>query len=1323
MFQGGFGTGGLPGLEIGLRTDGGRESSASSPVRRSRPCADPDEDDAFGFGGGHVQSPQRSPAHRSPRRRSPRRSVPKEEPADAPADRRPAGIPVLRKSTVPDSFHTARTDAVGGSNVWNDAYHTMQGKDVPSGKPNITKMDRKQAWIRFLALEACMQVCVESVLSSTASATDLEFTRTLLADGSRVLKAGLGLQGLLLDGDGHGASVNIHWDDAAEGAKGRIVMVDDGRRDTFSVEKARPIVTKPPALPAPAAAHAGQALELQHFGVPAVEVKVSRVVGAPFLDTVCHDASVDEGPGEYTIRAFVKGGAPCTSAIGSTGGVVSGKSLFITGSQVTSVKDVLYLEVYRHDEVLEACASVMISELQRLAVRSDALGQEPPPSLLKQLMHPSGFGRKRKDSGGSMVWAKLVATDGAPAGHVLLAAKARVDGLIIGGGGIGGVGTIHGGETPGASVSGSGSATGSGPGVHASAPLIPSSVHDAGAMTPIQIRAHHGDLYQHQYQTPHHGLTVHRQAKTQLVMGHGQGGHDDADADDDLVNFAGPLEAEDPVGVSVLAKKKHAYGNVTGGYLQVNARHVYDVLLDCALKSSGCDRNGSSLELHPQWSWLTKQFAQKHGIREEYATLAYLQWILENHCVQPNSMCFEVIAAKHVAMKTASKASSLESHEVAMNTVVRQDIKSLLNKTFENYFALKQNYDDDVEFLPTRGPQAATVLRSAIKLLFLVLDGDAQSCGHWMAVRFKRAANKRFYAILAAIEAQIIEREGANKLKNKNRLAAAGKGTSIASVSSADVIAYKKVGDLCRSVVEEVREDEAIQASLAQSSAAHEGASAASICEQTSMEYTKGIAAHLKAVLSRYPPRKPSPAAIALVQAVGSLQDFLERHQYMDAAVRLNSFEAFSGFIQHWISSSSASLRRGVQIIDESPGSGPDGVTWKDLHENKGNMVVPFADVLLRELQKEMEVYRPILGIWPSYASDVERACVDVLRLAITVASRHCGLVQTSKESTVAAAGGSSSSRRRTAWKWASTVDAQGAPLSNPVHKRQESVTDAIRYGTNVHQALLMNTLRRLLAVMPQIESTIQMWSEDRPETSVSEGGDDGATGSGFGFGFGFELGETGVDGGIGGIGGGHGGDHRSLRDVKSPAKSAARRRNDPNLGALWAQLVKEVRTEYYATITLTAEALSRQLASSQATSVQHALRKSGLEASESSMVRKSERALDQTSPTLHILSSVLDSRVFVALTRGLWDLTARHILQYAEDLTEGAGGTHGAWRGRQNASIVLACVGNFYKHEISACMGSDLQAKDLDAPQHFQRASALLSKGSNRVDQSFDVY
>ena len=1208
------------------------------------------------------------------------------------------------------SFHTATEHGPGGSHhLWNEAYHAKLGgrskANSASLHSNVTKMDRRQAWIRFLALDACKDVCIGSLLSDGASLTDGEFSRALMADGCRMLKEGLGLTRLLLD-EGGGQGVNIHWDDVEPaGAGRRIVMIDDGRRDgIFGDAMAEKTAIKPRRADfdvndggdrtndrhhGPASDRLCGNDELQ-YGVPAVEVRVSRVIGAPFLDTICHDASIDESLGDYSIRAFVKGGPLSTSAIGSTGGVVSGDALCISSSQITSVKDVLHLEVYKQGKVLEACGSVMISELQRLAVRSDALGQEPAPSLLRQLIHPSGFGfKKRKDSGGSMVWAKLVATDGAPAGHVLLAAKAvtssaRPGQFVVGGGGAHGHANAGGTMSASGGEAGSGTRSGSGSG---QAPVIPSSAHGGADMqanfhndmkTPLQIRAHHGA----------HGERGDIQCfvpygKTQLMD------PNYLDLDNGVVGGGGAVDAN---ALASLAREGKHYGNISAGYLQVNARHVYDVLLDCALRGSGCDRAGSSLELQPHWSWLTKQFEGQHGIREEYATLAYLQWILENHRVQPNSMCFEVIAAKHVAMKTASKASSLESHELSMNTKVRQDIKDLLNKTFENYFALKQKYDDDVEFVPTRGPQAATVLRSAIKLLFLVLDGDASSAGQWMSVRFKRAANKRFYAILAAIEAQIIEEETGGDRATDPRLGGAktkaGTKPHI-SRTAADAIAYKKVGDLCRSVVEEIREDEGIQASLSQSGPAHEGAMVASISENTSMEYIKGIAAHLKAVLNRYPPRRPTPAAISLVQAVGHLQDFLERHEYMDAAVRLNSFEAFSGFIHHWITSSSASLRRGVQIIDEAPGSGPGGLKWKDLHENRGNMVVPFAEVLLRELQKEMELYRPVLGIWPSYAVDVERACVDVLRLAITVASKHCGLVQYSSSTTQ----DSSASKRRTAWKWTATVDPVNAPAG-----AQEGVTDAIRYGTNVLQALLMNTLRRLLAVMPQIESTIQLWCEDRPETSVAR-------------------------------------DHGELDDSppanrRPSARSPVRRSTklhetstSPELGALWAQLVKEVRTEYYATITLTAEALSRQLSTSAATSVQHALRRSGLEASESSMVRKSERALNNTSPTLHIMASALDNRVFVALSRGLWDLTARQILQYAEDLTEGAGGTKGAWRGRQNAAVVLACVENFFKHEISTCMGNDLQPKDLDPPQHFQRAKALVSKGSNRVDQSFDVY
>ena len=50
-------------------------------------------------------------------------------------------------------------------------------------------------------------------------------------------------------------------------------------------------------------------------------------------------------------------------------------------------------------------------------------------------------------------------------------------------------------------------------------------------------------------------------------------------------------------------------------------------------------------------------------------------------------------------------------------------------------------------------------------------------------------------------------------------------------------------------------------------------------------------------------------------------------------------------------------------------------------------------------------------------------------------------------------------------------------------------------------------------------------------------------------------------------------------------------------------------------------------------------------------------RIMEEVEKLLHWLSNVLDNRVFVALTRGLWDLTAKDVLDYTEDLREGGGG------------------------------------------------------------------
>lgn len=63
-------------------------------------------------------------------------------------------------------------------------------------------------------------------------------------------------------------------------------------------------------------------------------------------------------------------------------------------------------------------------------------------------------------------------------------------------------------------------------------------------------------------------------------------------------------------------------------------------------------------------------------------------------------------------------------------------------------------------------------------------------------------------------------------------------------------------------------------------------------------------------------------------------------------------------------------------------------------------------------------------------------------------------------------------------------------------------------------------------------------------------------------------------------------------------------------------------------------------------------------------------RIMEEVEKLLHWLSNVLDNRVFVALTRGLWDLTSKDVLDYTEDLREGGGGQKARHRPRSPGSL-----------------------------------------------------
>lgn len=149
----------------------------------------------------------------------------------------------------------------------------------------------------------------------------------------------------------------------------------------------------------------------------------------------------------------------------------------------------------------------------------------------------------------------------------------------------------------------------------------------------------------------------------------------------------------------------------------------------------------------------------------------------------------------------------------------------------------------------------------------------------------------------------------------------------------------------------------------------------------------------------------------------------------------------------------------------------------------------------------------------------------------------------------------------RTAWRW---VQAAGADRA-VVPATYRGAPTVLQQGINPNQALLLNSLRRLLQVSPQMEQELKRWCAEPLADSMAAGLRSAAAAG---------------PGGSGGVG-----DRRLYREA-------------PNLGAQFAQLVKELRSEYFAAITLCAERLAAELAKMPATSVVQLLRRDGVFAS-----------------------------------------------------------------------------------------------------------------------------
>jgi hypothetical protein len=319
--------------------------------------------------------------------------------------------------------------------------------------------------------------------------------------------------------------------------------------------------------------------------------------------------------------------------------------------------------------------------------------------------------------------------------------------------------------------------------------------------------------------------------------------------------------------------------------------------------------------------------------------------------------------------------------------------------------------------------------------------------------------------------------------------------------------------------------------------------------------------------------------------------------------------------------------------------------------------------------------YERVICHWPVFGPHLEASLCCVLRSIMAAVSRQCGMTRVrggggggggGPEPAVVLAGGgggyhhgANSPHARSA----RPTGLGGAPpelggrssrlavaAANQWAWTADSPRKAGGLGGNggaaprcllmVREAVLLNSLKRLMVAVPSYEASINRWSGGPnmppPGPPASPTRPPGA-----------------APGGPrnGGGNGGGGFDPYSYSDDIAP-----------HVGAQFAQVVKELRTEYAAAVGACAERVSLGLASSSSTSVRAILAaaKQAVAAAGANPSALQQQAMMEglAEPLFRVLEeclsnlqAALDARVFVAVGRGLWDFIGRFMYDFIEQL------------------------------------------------------------------------
>ncbi|KAA6421600.1 MAG: hypothetical protein FRX49_08543 [Trebouxia sp. A1-2] len=752
-----------------------------------------------------------------------------------------------------------------------------------------------------------------------------------------------------------------------------------------------------------------------------------------------------------------------------------------------------------------------------------------------------------------------------------------------------------------------------------------------------------------------------------------------------------------------IAESEPLYGNIW----------AYDSCLAAAIRDQKKGR--SDLHITGKWRWLLDAFAETYGVRTIYATLAYLDWVVGPDVISCTSDCLKTLIDKVEHLKAVQDGSAqhpqdqailgLMVEEAALLRLIEEAVKNMLTRCFQKYHAVSDRAPTGILEGDMANPESpSSILRHAVKLADVLKQDLKPNMELWLTDCLQVAAVRRFEAVNATCERNVRGLPGPQQTQCNlftSRDSAAGvQGYQLSqdvdaviyNVDRADdspgfQAAYAQLEGLCQAIVSELQSDLELHDTgvFPQPIQLH---------QITSAEYCKLFLGKLKRVLDCNSPPEPSSAAINLMLGVGKFevrrlpfasvtQEFINFYGMRPSSgpgSEVDAYNIFLPYVQHWVEGSQAKLLQTCQAFEGSGGSGP--LSYVAGEETGHGVIAPFLIEMLQNIQTEIQRYERLVNYWPVYAPMLEEAVCAVLRAVTAAVTRQCGIMPARRETMLA----SSCNRgfagfEKPVFQWQQPPQAIGFPIiSQPTRAPPLSSSKSIL----PFEAVLLNSLRRLLTFVPQTNDVLTAWARTTADSPGRE---------------------------------------RLPTPNQSPTKIPIEQEGKgPKRGALFNQLVKELRSEYAAAVTVCAQRIHSALADHRC-SIRAALEKYGIINDSAVLMEQMHPTLEAVEDVLANLFKVVDNRVYISVGRGLWDCTSQDVYEYLEGLQEGLGLNRGAWRGRQNSKAVMDVIDNFFSATFSATLMHGCQPKDLDQPLHSDKTHKLLAENTTAINMSYTVY